>query len=801
MGMQIVGRNQQIYNNYNLGKPLLYGNSAVEKKPVSSATNNNGNEISFKGKIQCDFISGSQIAMINDFILNKFGDISEAAVREEICKLKEDYPNFNEDTFVENITAKSEFCNVKDYDKVLNYIRENNMTLVVFEDIDTSNALAYLQTKRNSKDHIKMVRSTYENLPTKIMKSAKKNPAILLTKFSIESLTKLEKNAPEQFYTIVKNANFIYPKGSINGVNAFSVTSAKEIAKKGLTPECDEKVVSDFLALCEKSVKEYATDKDVNVKFHEVRNPMSYSIGALCRRLRYRHRFFEKHDETFMPMARIMRQIQRNSGYHFYSFDETDKTFLSFRDSVFKHSTLLTPIKMNLTLKKLHDTITKYTKGKEVYYLPEFDRPKSYNFMLGSYFLINNVSKDKLVKDLSTIKPDQKVVLLDDYVGSGESMITQFEDMKKKGVKPENIILVSLATTKRGLDAVKSHTPNLITGKIVSEFNIQKTNAYLSTPFPLEKEKLKEISKRALIGGYSDGMGDFSTYYMTPNNNNNLFFSNIAPGFVISSHGIKPAFNTFDKTIKTADLSFLTEKELGEVIEIYKKANAILPECIISKIAELTPTDTNNLITVLNTFGKMKSPEIKPEIKEYLKKSLADIDTKKVDNIFVIDNIMDVCKYLNIEPPIRFVSSMLNELQNPKTKVSQDVLLHFYLRLINQLSPMEDVNKRVMDIIKDIKPQQLVKFNILEDILQIYNFHKKKPASNIEKKLYEVMENVEQKNISLELFTLILKTPHLDKSKLDKNICAKWWDTIPQQIKDGVDDVVLQFFAERGIND
>jgi len=491
--------------------------------------------------------------------------------------------------------------------------------------------------------------------------------------------------------------------------------------------------------------------------------------------------------------------MQTNAGYEFFATDKS-KEFTYFRNSILRHTTLLTPIKLNLCLKDLHDKIVAQTSGNEVYYLPKFDKPKSFNYMLSSYFRINDIPKEKLVKDLSQIKPNQKVVILDDYIGSGESMIAQLQKMQKANINTKNVIIASLVTTKRGLEALSQHTSNIISSKIISQYDVKKTGAYHSRTQAEDRIKLRELSADVLIGGYNGGLDNFSTFYMTPNNNNNIFFSNIAPGFVMSSHGIKAAFNTFDQTIKEANLDCLKEKELNEIIELYKKANAILPECIIKKISELTPNNSDNLISVLNTYGKMEKPQISPEIANYLKASLADIDVKKVNNIFVIDNIMDVCNYLDIEPPIKFVSSMINALHDPKTKVADDVLLHFYLKLIDKLSPMTGVTNKIAEIIKNLKPEQIVKFNILEDVLQIYNYHNAKPPQTILKRIYEVMDKVGEKNISLELFTLILKTPQIDETKLDRTVCEKWWATIPEARKQTADQAVLDFFDNKIAN-
>lgn len=782
--------------------PKQAATQSVDKRNVhySLYDKGHGNSLAFLGKVQCDFLEKDQIALINNSILTKFGNITKAELKSEIAKMQEEYPDFNEKVFLKNIVGKCEFCNIKDFDHVLKYIRDNRMNLLVTEDIDLSSSLAYLQTKRNPMHHIKLSKIPFENLANKACSQSKKNPAILITKFSLENLNKLAEENPEDFFKIVKNTNFIYPHGSINGINALSLTNAKEIVQKSLTPKCDEDEIEKFLNLCNKSIQEFSPDKPVEIKFHEIRNLLPYSMDALAERLKYRHRFFEKHDDTFMPMARIMRQIQANAGHDLLAPNTSNDSSL-FRDSILKHTTLLTPIKLNLGLKYLHEKISEKTNNNEVYYLPKFDKPKSFNYILSSYFMINNIPKSKLINNLSQIKPEQKVILLDDYIGSGESMIEQFNKLKEANIHTNNIIIASLVSTKRGLEALREHTSNIITSKVISQYDIEKTSAYKNTSSFDEKQKLREISNHALIGGYNGGLDNFSTFYMTPNNNNNLFFSNIAPGFVISSYGIKAAFNTFDQTIKEADLSHLSTKELNEIIEIYKKANGVIPECIIEKIAELTPNDTNNLISVLNTYGKMEKPFIKPQIEAYLKTSLADIDIKKVNNIFVIDNIMDVCNYLGIEPPIKFVSAMLNELKNNKTKVDSDVLLHFYLKLIDQLSPMKDVNIRISEIIKGLKPEQIIKFNILEDVLQISNYLNIKLPQSILKRIYEVIDNVAEKNISLNLFTMILKTPQIDHSKLDKKVCTKWWSTIPTNIKQSADKVVWQFFNTEKIEE
>ncbi len=782
-------------------KPDLTKQKDQDQTYYASQNLHNSKGLNFSGKVQSDFLNSKQISLITNSIINKFPDITSAELKKHIENTSKLFPHFNEKEFIKNIVTKCEFANVKDFDIVLDYIRNGHFHLLVAEDIDISNSLAYLQTKRNPNSHIKISNVEPENLATKISTMKKRNPAIIISKFSLQSLEKLAKDSPEEFFKIVKYANFIYPHGSINGINAFSLTGINEIIKKSLYSECDENIIQNFLNLCKENIQKFSPNEPVEIKFHDIRNIIPYSMDALVNSLKYKHRFFEKHDSTFMPMARIMRKMQDNAGYNLFATD-MPTPFENFRNAIFKHSILYTPIKINQSLKNIHKLISeKFNNEEIVYYLPTANKPKSFNYILGSYFLINDIPKEKLVKDLSKISPTQKVVILDDYIGSGESMINHFQNLQKQNIKKENIIIASLVTTKRGLDAIKKHTSNIISNQIISQFDIAKTAAYKTEKIILNKKKLESIAADSLIGGYNGGLDNFSTFYMTPNNNNNLFFANIAPGFVLSSYGIKAAFNTFDETIKLANLDSLSPKDLNEIIEIYKQANAIIPECIINKIAEITPNDTSNLITVLNTYGKIKNPQISLKIRNYLKNSLADIDIRKVDNIFLVDNIMDVCKYLEIEPPIKFVAQMVNELQNPKSKVSDDVLLHFYLKLIDQLSPIKEVNARITEIINNLKPNNLIKFNILEDVLKISIYNSIKLPKNILKRLNEIIDNVPKQGISLELLALILKTPQIDKSKLNKVIFEKWWANIPENIKTKTEPIITEYFAQNNITE
>ena len=286
-----------------------------------------------------------------------------------------------------------------------------------------------------------------------------------------------------------------------------------------------------------------------------------------------------------------------------------------------------------------------------------------------------------------------------------------------------------------------------------------------------------------IIGGYNGGKDDFSTFYMSPNNNNNLFFANIAPGFVVSSYGIKPAFNTFNDTIIKSDLSKLLLSDVGEIVNIYKKNNAVLPECLIRKISQIAPNDTEHLITVLNTYGKTKPETIPSDIANYLQKGLANIDIQKIDNIFLIDNIMDICKILKVEPPIKFVAQMINELQSSKSKIGDDVLLHFYLKLIDQLAPIKEVNEKIYSIIKNLTPEQMTKFNILEDIFEISDKHYFPIPNNVTKRVKEILKNIEHNGISMELLNLIIKTRQIDIELLDKAAIKKWWTNLPEYVR------------------
>ena len=760
----------------------------VQQNPIQN--------VNFAGKVQCDFLNQGQISLINNSLINNFGDITSLDLKKQIAQIQKTNPNFNEKQFIRNIVSKCEFCNIKDYDVLLDYVRRGHFQLFAIDDIGIGSALSYLQTKRNPKVRIKITKIPFENFPEKAEHIHKKKPAIIISKFNLEKLENLAKTAPDKFFKIVKNTNFIYPHGTLNGINAFSLTGAEEIVQKSTYHACDEKEIAKFLKICQDNINKFSPDKPVEIKFHDVRNIIPYSMDALLHRLKYKHRFFEKHDNTFMPIARIMKKFQEDAGCKLFDANMPE-SFGYFRDSLLKHSSLYTPIKLNRSLKALHKQISMRTKGKDVvYYLPKSTEPKSFNYILSSYFLINNIPREKLVKDLSTVNKNQIVVVLDDYIGSGKSILEKLNYLLENNIEKNNIILSSIVATKRGLEVIKQHHTNIITNKIISQFDIEKSTKYKNLANETNKKELASVANNYLIGGYNGGLDNFSTFYMTPNNNNNVFFANIAPGFVISSYGIKTAFNTFDETIQKANLDSLTEEDLNEIIEIYKKANALIPECIIRKIAQLTPKNTENFITVLNTYGKITNPKIPEDIATYLKKSLANIDVQKVDNIFLVDNILDVCKYINSEIPNKFFAQMVNELQNPKTNIPDDVLLHFYTRLIEQLKPIKEVKDRVFKIINNLKPEQLIKFNILEDILKISEENNFTLPINIELRLHEVLNNIDKDGISIELLSLILHHSQFNSAceGIYKNSLNNWWEKIPLNIKQESDEAVINYF-------
>ncbi len=179
---------------------------------------------------------------------------------------------------------------------------------------------------------------------------------------------------------------------------------------------------------------------------------------------------------------------------------------------------------------------TKFQKNEKIFICPllmekKFNSIKSSTFMLylcQGVFLrqLHNFHEEqiRICETAYSIeyhkKEINKIIVLDDFIGSGETALGCIEFLKSKGIDSSNIIIIALVAQSQGIEVIKKQN--------VAVFSSIERNKGISDYFKKEdlvrkQEQMKKISKHLkvpdsnLFLGYSD-CESLVTMHKTPNN-------------------------------------------------------------------------------------------------------------------------------------------------------------------------------------------------------------------------------------------------------------------------------------------
>ncbi|MDD3766656.1 MAG: phosphoribosyltransferase [Eubacteriales bacterium] len=737
---------------------------------------------------------------LENILIERFENMTSQDLEREIKTAIARNPLISRKKLLKTIAANTQFANVKSFDLILKEIKKRNLHLVVSDDVGIGSSLAYLLTKRADYDDLSISFVPPQELAAKITKLTRKKlkvetpsadiikrlkeskshdyakerlqtlenvnivknidksqkSAIILGKFSLEHLVNLAQTSPSDFMAIVQNTVFIHPENIINGVSLFTLTSAGQVVNNALKAQSDENLLNNFIQLTKETAKKQGIDDTPLPDIITIKNPLPPTTAHIAANLAYKHKFYNGSESFDTPMIEILRAFQKNSDIDLFAKNASDE-FKFFQNSILKHTNLYTPIKINKALQSIHRQIMEKSDNKPVYYyLPKFSKPKSFNYIMSTYFLLNNIPRERVIRDLSEVdSQDAKIVILDDFIGSGKSVMNLVKKIKAQGFSQNNIIVASIIATSQACEQFDEIADGVIYQKI-EQFDIKKCEGFKELK-ENEKEKISELANKILIGGYDDGQYNFSTFYMTPNNNNNIFLANIAPKFIQSTQGIKISFNTFDNTIVQSSLDNINKEFLIKILNSYKKVNGVLPDNVIRKMIEFFPFESVFLIDILNSYGKDTNNPVPFDIQEYLKYSLENFDPENIKNTGILKNIFDMNSRINIQMSEN-ITNYFNDIfkDNVQKTAAPEIILNFYKNTGDKSTLAPESKDFIQRTLKSLKPENIRNINMLEDILDICNNDKKILPPNILKKTNEVLNNIDNKGLSLELFSLIL---------------------------------------------
>lgn len=225
---------------------------------------------------------------------------------------------------------------------------------------------------------------------------------------------------------------------------------------------------------------------------------------------------------------------------------DVSKAFEDLEDEGVRHKTLSTfyeeaylmsTSSMAESSRSLHAEVKKHAADlgvaeADLYYLAPTER-KSYQLVLGIYAEANNIPADRILSTAEKMRVKGKtVVVLDDFVGTGDSLVKQGNEIEMYGGTP---ILAAHVATDMGasslLDPKKKGGFRTVVGKRLSD--IRQSSFYQNLP-----EAEKTDFNRHFEGGYG-GYTKVAFEYMSPDNNVGTFSKTISPLYTLRKEAIQ----------------------------------------------------------------------------------------------------------------------------------------------------------------------------------------------------------------------------------------------------------------------
>ncbi len=469
-------------------------------------------------------------ALSAETVLDKMNSQLMDVSVEDIDGIIEGFPSEDKDLVLDILKRATQFGNIESMNSIYDsVIDEKSKGYGCFSFTDPrANSLietfSYLAAKKAfSRDPADFVDQDFIGY--------RKKGAFLLDK---TILSKLQTNRDLLVQTTRNDYKLIYPEGWDSGITAFNLTTVDDIRKRtkklyNLTKKLQEKnglskedALSEALIYdTKKALKNIGLDKKLTViKNNNIdfsKKPTSEDIASQLSSRKFDLNGFEN-----------MIKSQRGSRDVALEILQKDARIMSMRE-------------LGLIAKKTHTQIVELAESKNVkedeifYLLPLIN--KSYNLIALQYQQVNNIPESQFVLDRDMLKNNTKakmVVVLDDYVGSGDSLknARYFLRQLYKG----ELVLAPCVSTKTGakfIDLVSKEDDKctFMPGSII--------NSYFDSPEFLSKDN--KYSYYDVIGkaGWGKVQANIVFPYMAPDNNTSFFADNIASNYTFNSAGIK----------------------------------------------------------------------------------------------------------------------------------------------------------------------------------------------------------------------------------------------------------------------
>ena len=263
-------------------------------------------------------------------------------------------------------------------------------------------------------------------------------------------------------------------------------------------------------------IKNPLTDNPTNENISEMLNPPKPSKEDI-------QAFIEYYAEN----------LSRQDAFQ-YSKKEIKTVIAKYLDNIL---TCYSPQALNQALKNKYSQIKEEVEklGKTmddvVYYIPTLENIKSFNLITKQFATVNNIPKDKIILFQPNCIPgkfykDKVLVVLDDFVGSGESIVDTKFDYHEFTMdnKDTNVIFAPVVCLQGGYNYINSA---IRIKKRLDKDRILTTNLVNYSDF---KDNILTPEERAIMSaaigseGYSNSKACSVFPFSIPDNNTNLSF-------------------------------------------------------------------------------------------------------------------------------------------------------------------------------------------------------------------------------------------------------------------------------------
>lgn len=442
-------------------------------------------------------------------VITKFNEQLSIITPEKIQKIIDSFDEPLRPLAAKIMQRMTQFGNMESLNKIAKYVKKKGGCFYKHDLTDLSTVMRYLN---DNKKAFNEVCGHVEGNSRFFILDQIGLEEIETNKIKLE----LVKNAPD--------VKIVYPEGWINGINPFN--QAVNIKGKVQT------VLDKILKL--QSERGLKPDKALELVLNE-------DITERITKLGLRKKFTILRIKDLINVPHTAEQISKQLAPAAMSEKELTKAINDLPEEsrqlmleyLLHNTDIYSPRRLSISLQKMHKHFErKGMTGEDVYYFVP-NSLKSYGIISMMYKTANNIPLSKILLDTVPPANTKRLILLDDFAGSGKSLYDQINHLKNFLKYKGNITLAPVIST----DFAMTHSLDAWNNITFCPYKIKKKlkeGDYFKMLSPEDKEKLIIAMKRL---GFNENGFSIVFPYTSPDNNNLFFATNIAPRFTLNGSG------------------------------------------------------------------------------------------------------------------------------------------------------------------------------------------------------------------------------------------------------------------------